>query len=134
MCVSYSILKESSWSSSCDYRLVPEGTQIYVPPYVLHRNFLYFSDPDTFQPERWLDHLAPGAVLNRDAFIPFSYGVANCAAKNLALREMLTFTTSLLQKFDIRFAPGFDYREWPKGIHDFYITTRPPLPVIFTPR
>ncbi|KAF9026922.1 cytochrome P450, partial [Hymenopellis radicata] len=108
---------------------IPEGSRIYVPPYVLQRNPLYFSDPDMFKPERWL-----GEPENRDAFIPFSYGFANCVAKNLALREMLTLTVSLLQRYDIRFAPGFDYREWPRGVHDYYITTRPPLLVVFTPR
>lgn len=85
-----------------------------------------------FKPERWVSETEP--VHNRDAFIPFSSGFANCVAKNLALREMLTLTVSLLRRYDIRFAPGFDYRAWPRGVRDYYITTRPPLYVVFTLR
>ncbi|KAF9020123.1 cytochrome P450 [Hymenopellis radicata] len=82
--------------------MVPEGTQVYLPVYSLHRNPQYFSHPEVFKPERWLV-TEPGEVMNRDAFIPFSYGYANCVGKQLAMQEMLTLTVALLQKFDVRY-------------------------------
>ncbi|KAF9023166.1 cytochrome P450, partial [Hymenopellis radicata] len=94
--------------------MVPEGTQV-------------------FKPERWLV-TEPGEVMNRDAFIPFSYGYANCVGKQLAMQEMLTLTVALLQKFDVRFAPGFDYRQWPSGLRDYFNLLRPRMEVVMTPR
>ena len=41
--------------------ILPPGTHVYVPPYVLHRDARNFVFPDTFWPERWLvaaGHLA----------------------------------------------------------------------------
>jgi cytochrome P450 len=35
-------------------RFLPEGTNVQVPPYVLHRDPRYFSNPDKFWPDRWI--------------------------------------------------------------------------------
>lgn len=119
------------------FSFIPEGTYVYVPPYAVHRHTAHFSpSPDHFMPERWLKPMddAVSNVLDIEAFIPFSYGPANCVGKRLALQELFTLTAVLMQKFDIAFAEGFDYGRWPEGVKDFFVTTRPPLHVVFTAR
>jgi cytochrome P450 len=104
---------------------VPEGTQIYIPPYAIHRRAEYFHpSPEKFDPDRWLrDENCPGEVLNLTAFIPFSYGAANCVGKSLAWREMLMVASTLMKKFDFRFADGFRSESWPDELHDVFVTS-----------
>ncbi|TEB33679.1 cytochrome P450 [Coprinellus micaceus] len=72
---------------------IPEGVAVNIPPFALHRDPRYFSPhPDSFIPERWLPIEAKGSAqqytTDKEAFIPFSYGPANCAGKTLARIEM----------------------------------------------
>ncbi len=50
------------------------------------------------------------------------------------MQEMMMLTSLLVQRFDMRFAQGFDSTAWPLGILDHFITTRPNLPIVMTPR
>ncbi|KAJ7883455.1 cytochrome P450, partial [Mycena olivaceomarginata] len=99
-------------------------THIYIPPYSLHRSAENFSpSPDKFDPDRWLCPQTTGEVLNMAAFIPFSYGAANCVGKPLAWREMLMVTSTLLRKFNLRFADGFESDDWLGNLHDAFLTS-----------
>ncbi|KAJ6632355.1 cytochrome P450 [Mycena sp. CBHHK59/15] len=117
-------------------RYIPEGTHIYVPPYSLHRSADHFRpSPDKFDPDRWLRGPSPDSTLNIGAFIPFSYGAANCVGKALAWQEMLMVTSMLVKKFNIRFADNFDSASWPDCMHDYFVTILGrPLLVVLLPR
>ena len=92
-------------------RLVPEGTQIYISPFVLQRDPRYWPEgPDEFRPERWL---AQPAGQNAAAFIPFSFGPSNCAGRQLARREMVLVISTLIREFEMAFADDFDWEAWP---------------------
>ncbi|KAJ7352519.1 cytochrome P450 [Mycena albidolilacea] len=106
---------------------IPEGTQVYVPPYSLHLDPRYFSpSPEKFMPERWIE---PALAPNATAFIPFSYGPSNCVGRNLAKQEMAMVTCLLLSRLEFQFARGFDAAAWPLQLHDHFITTKGPLMV-----
>ncbi|KAL0070494.1 hypothetical protein AAF712_002326 [Marasmius tenuissimus] len=112
---------------------INEGTQVYVPPWGVHLNPNNFSpSPEAFTPERWLDEAKedPSRVLKAEAFIPFSYGPANCIGKSLAKLEMMMVLTMLLQKFDFEFAKGFGWEEWPDRKIDGFVTKSEPLKVV----
>ncbi|KAG5726032.1 Cytochrome P450 67 [Termitomyces sp. T112] len=116
-------------------RFIPEGTQVYIPPYSIHRNPEYFSPgPDDFVPERWLTADNVDNILNLNAFIPFSYGPANCVGRNLARREMFMVASGVIQKFDIRFADGYEPRFWLQELRDHFVSKRGPLLVTLSPR
>ncbi|KAG6836962.1 hypothetical protein H0H93_000354 [Arthromyces matolae] len=112
-------------------RFIPEGTQVYIPPYSIHRNSKYFAPrSDEFEPERWLSGTEdPNYTLNTNAFIPFSYGPANCVGRNLARREMLMVASAIIHKFDLSFENGFNSESWINGLHDYFVTQRGPLMV-----
>ncbi|TFY64573.1 hypothetical protein EVJ58_g2549 [Rhodofomes roseus] len=111
---------------------VPEGTGVYIPPYVYNRDPRFFSpNPEVFWPERWiLAKSDPSITLNASAFLSFSAGPANCVGKPLALIEMRMTLASLLQAFEVRYADGYDSRKWVDGLGDFLVTTRGELPVV----
>ncbi|KAL0060063.1 hypothetical protein AAF712_013139 [Marasmius tenuissimus] len=75
---------------------IAEETQVQVPPMSVHHNPNHFSpSPEAFIPERWLPEEAKGlwkgvsVKMKTEAFIPFSYGPANCIGKSLAVTEMM---------------------------------------------
>ncbi|KAH8115860.1 high nitrogen upregulated cytochrome P450 monooxygenase 2 [Phellopilus nigrolimitatus] len=122
-----------------------EGTAVNIPPYVLHRDPRYFSPAtEKFWPDRWLQSSAnakseklPGTapvVTNVSAFIPFSAGHANCAGKNLALAEMRAVVALLMQRFEMRFADGYDPRRWEEDMVDLFVMKPTELPVVLSLR
>ena len=112
-------------------RPIPAGTQVYVPPYSLHRDPRYFpNSPDEFIPDRWLGD----KDLNTTAFIPFSYGPANCVGRQLAKQELVMVTSTLLQKFTFSLSEEHDSDEWLRNAKDYLTVTRDPLFVNAVPR
>ncbi|KAK7042191.1 cytochrome P450 [Favolaschia claudopus] len=119
---------------------IPEGTSITVPPYTLHRQPEYFSpSPEQFIPERWLDESQDGTkgekyIVNTNAYIPFSTGPANCAARNLAMLELRMVLASILQRFELRFADGYDTQQWEADLKDYFVLQKGRLPVVLIAR
>lgn len=118
-----------------------------IPPYVLHRSAKYFSpDPDRFWPERWLLAVDPESeeqqtpsprvafdsnpnlILNRTAFIPFSYGPMNCVGRPLALMELRLLIALLVLKFDMRFVDDSAER-WEGELKDYFVVVKGSLDV-----
>ncbi|OJT14456.1 Cytochrome P450 67 [Trametes pubescens] len=125
---------------------LPPGTSAwYHQLSVYHDPRYFFPKTDDFWPERWL--LASGRlsfadtdtdeatfVHNEGAFVPFSYGPMNCVGKNLAMLEMRIVVCAVLQKFRLHTRDGWDPRTYDKGLKDFFVTMRPPVPVTLVPR
>ncbi|KAG6885411.1 hypothetical protein C0992_005168, partial [Termitomyces sp. T32_za158] len=86
---------------------LPEGTTVIIHTYTLHRDPRNFFLPDEFIPERWLSEkkqlaLEPNLFKTRDlvihnanAFIPFSYGPADCLGKRFAWNDLHAATFAI---------------------------------------
>ncbi|XP_009287170.1 PREDICTED: vitamin D 25-hydroxylase [Aptenodytes forsteri] len=83
---------------------IPEGTTVITNLYSVHFDEKYWSNPEVFFPERFLD--SSGQFVKKDAFIPFSLGRRHCLGEQLARMEMFLFFTSLLQRFHLCFPHG----------------------------
>ncbi|KAL3485875.1 cytochrome P450 [Aspergillus germanicus] len=79
----------------------PADTIIGSPIYTLHRNAAYFTQPDSFVPERWLDSKDCGDT-SRMPFCPFSIGPRSCVAKRLALDEISVTIARSLYMYEMR--------------------------------
>ncbi|KAL1746562.1 cytochrome P450 [Schizophyllum fasciatum] len=137
-------VRKSSQAKMIAGSFVPLGTQTFIPQYTLFHDKRYFSPlPDSFVPERWLPEedrirLEPAIftnsadpyILNRAAFIPFSHGPENCVGKQLACMEMRMFVCAVLQRFDLRFAAGWDPKEWEDGLRGYFNVVKGKMPVI----
>ncbi|KAI0706787.1 cytochrome P450 [Cerioporus squamosus] len=66
-------------------------------------------------------------ALETAAFIPFSYGPANCGGRNLARLELKMVIIALMRELDFDFADGFAAQEWPDTILDYLVTFRAPF-------
>lgn len=128
--------------SRCPYSFIPEGTAINLPPYVIHRDRRYFSpSPDAFIPERWLkqstslnekDNENVEYITDASAFVPFAGGFAGCVGKNVALSNIRMVVTALMQKFDMRFADGYDPRSWEEVMEEWFVLKIGELPVVLS--
>ncbi|KLO05397.1 cytochrome P450 [Schizopora paradoxa] len=113
-------------------RYIPEGTEVYVSPYVLHRDSRnFFPHTNDFWPDRWLSPSISAStearVHNTTAFIPFSFGPQNCVARNLARLEIRMIICLLLSRFDVILAEDFDKGAWLDSFCDYFVmrATRP---------
>ena len=137
----------------CARSYIPEGTAVSAHFYSIQRDPRNFSPgAEIFWPERWLiaenkeyvalpsspaSPITPDSlnrpkdfVHNMDAFVPFSYGPANCVGKLLALKEMKTGICYIMQKLEMRFAEGYDTRKWFDGILEYAVLRKGSLPVV----
>ncbi|OBZ71224.1 hypothetical protein A0H81_08431 [Grifola frondosa] len=123
---------------------LPPGTAVSVHFYSLHRDPRNFAPfPDSFWPDRWLiaagqkelkDFKIETFVHNTAAFVPFSYGPANCVGKGLALQEMRMVVCLLMQKLEMRFRDGWDPKLYEESIREYLVMTKPLLPVLIERR
>ncbi|GAA3815000.1 cytochrome P450 [Streptomyces phyllanthi] len=66
-------------------RRLPPGTTVVYSPYLIHRHPGVYTDPDRFDPDRWLPERA--ATVPRAAFIPFGAGARKCIGDEYGLAE-----------------------------------------------
>ena len=76
---------------------VEAATNVFVSPYLMHRNPRYWAAPESFDPSRFD---APPAV--SASFIPFSAGSRRCIGEHFSYLEMLTLLAAALPRFQLR--------------------------------
>ena len=75
---------------------VPEGTDIYLSPFILHRTERYWSAPEQFDPDRF-------ANAGKDLpYFPFSLGPRRCLGEYFSFLEMKVHLAMLLPRFRMR--------------------------------
>lgn len=78
-----------------DYDVPPE-TDIYLSPFVLHRTEHYWSNPESFDPDRF----APSDKPKKDRpYFPFSLGPRRCLGEYFSFLEMKVHIGLLLPRF-----------------------------------
>jgi cytochrome P450 len=100
---------------------VPSGTLVIVVPYVTHRHPDFWTEPDTFDPSRFL----PGRRrdISRWAYLPFGGGKRNCLGQHFALMEATLVLAMLASRTELHRSGGAPIEQDP------YVTLRPRGPV-----
>ena len=99
-------------------------TMVIVSPYILHRHRLLWTDPDIFDPGRFI----AGAV-NRYAYLPFGVGPRMCIGAAFAMQEAILAVAMVLKRFTIQLAPG--QVVWP--VQQLTLRPRDPLLMVMRP-
>lgn len=87
-----------------------EGTMIWILHQALHRNPVYWKQPNDFLPERWLVGPEDPLYPVKGAWRPFEYGPRNCIGQGLVMLELRVVLALTIREFD--FEPMYD--EWDK--------------------
>nr|ASN66812.1 Cyp5490A1 [Phaffia rhodozyma] len=74
---------------------VPKGTDVTIDTPALHTNPLYWKDPLSFKPERFLEDY------EKDAFIPFSAGPRACVGRRFAEVSNMVFLSLVVRDYEV---------------------------------
>jgi cytochrome P450 len=84
--------------------LIRRGTNVYVPIYALHRHKALWSEPDRFDPDRFLPEAAKAR--DRYAYLPFGAGPRICIGMSFALVEATAVLATILRDVRLTLRPG----------------------------
>jgi len=80
---------------------IPQGATIFISPYAMHRNPAFWTQPETFDPDRFLGEA--GKQITPDMYLPFGVGPRTCVGNALTEQIMRIAIAMLSRRF--RFEP-----------------------------
>jgi cytochrome P450 len=83
---------------------VAEGMKLFLCQYIVHRSPRFFSEPDAFQPERFLAASEPTS--QRFSYFPFGGGAHQCLGESFAELECILVLSALATRFRFRLEPN----------------------------
>ncbi|MGK4585748.1 cytochrome P450 [Kitasatospora sp. HPMI-4] len=106
---------------------IEAGTDVFLSPYLTHRDPGLWPDPERFDPERFT---APGRrPAQPGAYLPFGLGARACLGLQFAMREM----TVLLEQLLPAFSPVF-LSTPSAAVFGFIVRPDGPMPAVITAR
>eukprot|EP00181_Compsopogon_caeruleus_P006346 CAMPEP_0184688382 /NCGR_PEP_ID=MMETSP0312-20130426/29688_1 /TAXON_ID=31354 /ORGANISM="Compsopogon coeruleus, Strain SAG 36.94" /LENGTH=439 /DNA_ID=CAMNT_0027145479 /DNA_START=13 /DNA_END=1332 /DNA_ORIENTATION=+ len=96
---------------------IPKGTELLVPPYVIHLDDSNYPEAKSFRPERWIDNNKRPPVM---AFQGFSSGQRNCVGQFFANHEAVFVLSVLYWHFRVDLACD------PADVEEFHAFTMRP--------
>jgi cytochrome P450 len=117
----YVLFREPTTTVTLQGYRVDQGTTVVVPPWVLHRDPQYWTDPGVFRPERWLSDGRPasdaeagergvdasegvdrgsenGQGRPRHAYLPYGAGPRHCLGMRLARQTLRLVVAVVCQR------------------------------------
>ncbi|KAJ5939345.1 hypothetical protein N7466_002479 [Penicillium verhagenii] len=111
---------------------IPGDVNVFVPIQLLQTDERYYEQAKAFIPERW--HEKKEMVCEDAPFFPFIMGPYICPGKNLALMSLRIAVSKLVQRYDIKFAPGETGIGYETETLDTFTAALPPLQIQFQRR
>jgi len=112
---------------------IPPHTRVMIPIYLLQRHPRYWSEPEEFKPERWLNHGERDAKFHHFAYLPFSAGPRNCIGQRFAMWEAKLILAPIIRKFELAMSPAMDGVDL-KLVSFITIKSVPPVLIRVKPR
>lgn len=102
---------------------VPAGTDVFICPYLLHRQTAHWDRPEVFDPLRF----EPAAVGARHgyAYLPFSAGPRYCIGATFAMAEMTMHLVMVADRFRLHYdgavPPAAEFQVNLRSRHDLFM-------------
>jgi cytochrome P450 len=79
---------------------VPAGSTIMMSQWVTHRDPRHYDQPDSFNPDRWLNDRTKG--IQQFTYFPFGGGPRTCIGASFAIMKAVLVLATIAQKFQLR--------------------------------
>jgi cytochrome P450 len=112
--------------------VAPEGTQVYIPIWLIQQDETVWPSPEQFRPDRWVrreDKKQPWvdreetdissseiAPAFRKAFFAFSGGARSCPGQRFAVQESVLVLAGVLKELSFETVPGYELNPARSGI------------------
>jgi cytochrome P450 len=93
---------------------IPAKSTVLLSPYLTHRHPEFWSNPEAFDPDRFLPEAARSRP--RHAYFPFGGGPRLCMGADMAIMETLLILAMVVQRYQLHLVAG--HREEPECILD----------------
>ncbi len=107
---------------------IPKGTLVTMAPWVLHRHRTLWSDPDIFDPERFMPPARD--AIDRFAYLPFGAGPRVCIGQSFSMQEAMIVLARIVQSVDFAMPEGHEV----KPLHRVTLRLDGGLPLRISPR
>ncbi|CAG8305603.1 unnamed protein product [Penicillium olsonii] len=111
---------------------IPGDVNVFVPVQLVQTDERYYTNAKDFVPERWNEKRE--MCTDGAPFFPFVLGPYSCPGKNLAMLSLRVSLSTLVQSFNIGFAPDETGEAFEKQTLDTFTTTLPSLRLEFQRR
>ncbi|CAG8556664.1 10916_t:CDS:1 [Paraglomus occultum] len=95
---------------------IPKDALVVVPISVIHRNPNYWTEPDKFNPDRFLEGSKDSQDRSRMAYVPFGFGARSCLGQRYAMNTLTLLAGLLVKRFDIEPITRYDDVAWKEAI------------------
>jgi cytochrome P450 len=85
---------------------IPPNTHVQIPNFLIQRHPHYWSEPENFKPERWINPTDEEKDRRRSAFMPFGGGPRLCIGQQFATMEVRMELAYLVRAFRFVGAPS----------------------------
>lgn len=102
---------------------VPKNTQVLFNLWNIHRDPRHWTDPELFNPQRFLDTDGKYVTGSYESFLPFSAGRRVCFGEIFAKMELFLLLSRLIRDYSVHKAPG---EKLPSLEGELGITLTPP--------
>lgn len=108
------VIRNTTRDETFGNTLIPANTGIIIPILILHQDPRYWSRPDEFRPERWLDENGGPRypASHKYAYLPFSAGPRNCIGQQFATTETKLIMAPIIRAFVFQLAPSLRDKEF----------------------
>lgn len=106
----WSLGREATEECEIDGFRIEPGAQVLFSQWAMHRDPRYWSEPETFDPDRWADGLAE--KLPRCVYFPFGSGPRGCIGTAFAMMEAVLVLATLARRYRLSLSPGQQVMPW----------------------
>jgi cytochrome P450 len=107
---------------------IPEGANIVISIFALHRHRRLWDDPDRFDPERFAPERR--GKIARTQFMPFGFGPRTCIGASFAMMEGVAILATLIRRADFE----WDGRHLPEPLSRVTLRPKGGMPLRVTVR
>ena len=93
----WAVNREATETVELDGYEIPEGAQVMLPQWVLHRDDRFWKAPETFDPSRWEGE----SDRPEYAYFPFSGGPRHCIGMRFARLELALALATMVARVDL---------------------------------